>query len=162
MTNRSFSFLAPMLYEKGRYHYLLLPDEVAAALKGVRRVQGTINGHPFNRGIQRRGDRPCLILGRTALRPMKINAGDLVAVELAPDPDPDKVVLCEELREAFQEDAAAEARYMSMTPGQKRSIVYFVGSPRRAETRRKRAYEIAYKLSSYTLYGDKPPDRGER
>ena len=58
------------------------------------------------------------------------------------------------IEEALEHDAAASKRFATFSPGKKRSVASYITQAKREETRMKRAYEIAHKLSSYTLHGD--------
>jgi hypothetical protein len=157
----AFAFAAPVLRleDAFRYHYLPLPDDVAAAYEaaGVRRLIATLNGHAFRRAVQGREGGRCLIVGLPILRAIGAAYGDAVAVELRPDPDPGAVDLGPEFEAALDQDEAAAARFYAMTPGRQRSLAYYVTSAKREETRIKRALELAHKLRTHTLYGDRPP-----
>lgn len=155
----AYSFVAPLLRtEEGlTQHYVPLPTDVADRLQaeGVRRVVGTMNGHPVNRGVisNRHGER-FLLLGLLLMRDIGIDVGDMVEVEVRPDRDPDRIEMAEEFEIALEQDAEAGERYYAMTPGRRRSLNYYVASAKRPETRIKRALEVAHKLRTNTLYGD--------
>lgn len=159
LSSGEFHFAAPVLrLETGmRMHYLPIPEEMATLLqeRKVRRVVGTLNGVPVNRGIMRNkeGDR-YLILGRSLLRDIGVILGDTVEAELEEDPNPDRVDIGEEFEAVLEEDGEAADRFYNMTPGKQRSLAHYVTSAKRVETRIKRALELAYKLRTYTLYGD--------
>ncbi|CAN5498841.1 hypothetical protein BH23BAC4_BH23BAC4_07260 [soil metagenome] len=136
--------------------------EVAESLRsaGVRRLLTILNGKPVSRAVQGRADgEQFLIIGQALMRDIGAKPGDMVSVTLAPDPNPDVIEICEELQEALEQDEAASERFNSMPPGTRRSLAYYADSAKRPETRLKRAYEIAHKLSSYTLYGDLNPQK---
>ena len=42
-----------------------------------------------------------------------------------------------------------------MTPGRQRGLAYYITSAKTTDTRLKRALEIAHKLRTHTLYGDR-------
>ena len=154
-----FHFAAPVLrLETGmKMHYLPIPEEMAVVLqeRKVRRVIGTLNGVPVNRGIMGSKEGDCyLILGRSLLRDIGVILGDTVEAELEEDPNPDHVDIGEEFEAVLEEDQEAANRFYNMTPGKKRSLAHYVTSAKRVETRIKRALELAYKLRTYTLYGD--------
>ena len=158
-----FHFAAPVLrLESGmKMHYLPIPEEMATVLqeRKVRRVIGTLNGIPVNRGVMGSKEGDCyLILGRSLLRDIGVILGDTVEAELEEDPNPNQVDIGEEFEAVLEEDEAAADRFYTMTPGKQRSLAHYVTSAKRVETRIKRALELAYKLRTYTLYGDKPKD----
>lgn len=141
------------------YHCLTVPPEVAEAMKAnkQRRMVGTMNGHPFNLALQgRAGDETrFLALSRPTMRALKARAGDVVRVECWPDPTPDQVELCEELTEVLAQEPEAAARFYGFTAGKQRSLAHYVHSAKRVDTRINRALELAYKLRTHTLYGDR-------
>jgi hypothetical protein len=145
-----------------RYHYLPLPPEAADAwqARGVRRLAGTLNGHPVRRAIQsnRDGER-FVILGLPLLRDLGAALGEPVMAELHPDPDPDHVELGEEFAVVLEQDEEAAARFYAMTHGRQRSLASYVTSAKREETRIKRALELAHRLRTHTLYGDLHPEK---
>ncbi len=83
--------------------------------------------------------------------------GDVLFASLKPDPDPDSVDVPDELVEALAEHPEAQERFDAWTPGKKRSLASYITQAKRSETRIKRAFEMAYKMETYTLYGDKKP-----
>lgn len=137
-------------------HIVPLPAEVEDALAGVRIVVGTLNGVLFRRAVHGRGDgRPHLRFGRKALGEAKAAYGDTVEVELWASPDPDAVHLPPELTAALEQDPEAAARFDTFTPGRRRSLGIYVEEAKRPETRIKRALELAHKIRTHTLYGDR-------
>jgi hypothetical protein len=141
-----------------KHHYIEVPEKIASRLvsEGSRRVEGTINGHPVRRAIQnRRNGERIIILGQGLLRDIGAGFGDPVEVALGVDSDPDYVDMGEELAEVLEQDEEAAARWNSMTPGRQRSLALYVTTARRTETRIKRALELAEKLRTNTLYGDR-------
>ncbi len=156
-------FAAPVLRQSGGYnsHYLPVPLEIADAYKsaGVKRVIATLNGKPFNRAILGNADgERFLIVGLPILREIMAHLGDIVMIELKPDPEPDRIDLGIEFTEVLEMDEEAAERFYSFTPGHQRSMAYYVTSAKREETRIKRALELAHKLRTRTLYGDRSID----
>ncbi len=157
---RTFEFHAPVLHlEEGLInHYLPLPGDVADALAAakVRRVVAILNGRTHRRAVMNRADGTrMLILGEPLLRDIGARAGDMVEVRLQADPDPDRVEICEEFLEVLEQDAAAAARFYSMTPGMQRSLALYVNTAKREATRITRSLELARKLRTHTLAGDR-------
>lgn len=163
MASLTFAFAAPVLrLDNGfRYHYLPLPDDVAAAYEaaGVRRLLATLNGLEIRRALQRRDGDPCLIVGISLLREIGAGYGDTVTVALRPDPAPDAVDLGPEFEAALDQDEQAAERFYAMTPGRQRSLASYVTSAKREETRIKRALALARKLRTHTLYGGGHPEK---
>lgn len=126
-------------------HYVALPPPIAEALEaaGVRRVIGDIGGHRFERTVQRGHDgQPCLRFGQGWLRRAGLAAGDDIWVELAPDPEPDRVRLPTELEAALADAPDLRPRWNSLSPGKRRTHAMHVDRAKRAETRARRARQI--------------------
>ena len=144
-----------------KMHYVPLPFEVDQVFREqkVTRLIGSINDFPVRRGIVGRKDgERYIILGRTLMRDIGVSPGDIVFAELRPDPDPEYIELGEEFEAVLDDDPEAAVRFFGMTTGKRRSLAYYITSAKRVETRIKRALEIAHKLKTYTLYGDKRPE----
>lgn len=141
-----------------RYHVVPVPDEVADHFieAGHKRVLATLNGHETRRAIQgpKDGGR-YLVLGKAELKAAGVKLGDAVTVSLVADPEPDVIDLSPEFIEALKQDDEARERWESFPLGRQRSLAHYLTSPKRADTRLKRALEIAEKLRTYTLYGDR-------
>lgn len=161
---RTFSFSAPLqrlgeVSAQFVHHYLPVPLEVVAALQadGTRRLVGTLNGHPFNLAIHGRkdGGEPFLLMSRGTMRDIKARLGDVVRVVCHPDPAPTTIELGEELTEVLEQEPEAAARFHALTPGRRRSLAHYVLSAKAVDTRIRRALELAHKLKTNTLYGDR-------
>ena len=160
-----FDFPAPILKNRDHpdwtFHYLPVPPDVADALlaSGTRRVILEVNGREAKRALFNNKDGEYhLVVGLTVLRDLGVQPEDVIVASLRTDPDPNTVEIPPEFEEALEHDAAAAERFATFSPGKKRSVASYITQAKREETRMKRAYEIAHKLSSYTLLGDPPPD----
>jgi len=158
--DEEYNFPAPILrLERGMFHhYIPLPDDIADALlaSGTRRIVGHINGKKISRAIHRHRDGGrILVVSRRLMSDVGAGLGDLVELSIKSDPNPDHVVIDPALLEALEMDREASDRVNKMTPGQKRSINHYVANAKRLETKMKRALEIAYKLRTRTLSGDR-------
>ncbi|GAB5520289.1 MAG: hypothetical protein RhofKO_25400 [Rhodothermales bacterium] len=159
----TFDFVAPlMMQDRGmRMYYVPLPIDIGDAFTEakVRRIVGTVNGAPIRRALHGRRDAErTIMLSKAFVRQQKLALGDMVPITLSADPDPDFVDVPEEFEAALQHDPEAAERFASFTPGKKRSLVTYIHTAKRTETRMKRALEMAYKLRTYTLNGDRPDD----
>lgn len=144
-------------------HCIPVPDEVARAViaSGSRRVVAVIEEKPFRRALVGRADgSSMLVVGAPLLREIGARSGDVVEVRLWSDPDPDRVDICEEFLAVLEQDPEASARFEAMTPGMQRSLALYVNSAKREETRIRRALELARKLRTGTLHGDRKDVRG--
>lgn len=126
---------------------VVLPDDVATELSTGTRVVGDLDGHRFSRiVVGLGGNSRCLRFGRAWLRSAELSVGDVVAVHLAVDPDPDLVELPEELAALFDEDPLAEHLWEGLTPGRQRSLAHSIERGKRPETRQRRAAVIVAEL----------------
>ncbi|MCB2205308.1 YdeI/OmpD-associated family protein [bacterium] len=155
-----FHFDAPVLRtESGMInHFLPVPDEVAVAFKeaGVRRVVAILNGKSYRRALTGDGAGGSrLIVGQPLLKEIGARLDDMVTVILEPDPDPDAVELPEEFIEVLEQDEEAASRFDGMTAGMQRSLALYISTAKRSDTRIRRSLEIARKLRTNTLHGDR-------
>ncbi len=144
-----------------KQHYVPVPADIADAViaTGSRRVLINVNGKTVRRAIQNsRHGEYFLLFGLRLMKEVGIGFGDELKLNLQPDPDPDHIELGEEFSEVLELDEEAAARFFSFTPGKKRGLALYVNNAKREETRIKRALEIAHKLKTYTLYGDRKED----
>ena len=118
-----------------------------------------MNGNEYRRAITGRKDgERYVVVSKEMMKEIDVAFGDTVLVDLRPDPEPDRVELCEELVVALDQDKEAGKRFYGMTPGMQRSLNLYVTGAKRTETRIKRALELAHKLRTNTLYGDRQDD----
>ncbi len=141
-----------------RFHVVPVPDDVAEKLKaaGSRRVLATIGGHVFKRGLinHAEGD-SYIVLGGDILKTCGLREGSPVIVTLAPDPEPDALEMPECFALVLDEDAEARARWDTFTVGRRRSLLHYISSAKTEVTQIKRAWELAQKIRTHTLHGDK-------
>ena len=150
-------FAGPVLRESGGMgmHVVPLPAEVDAALADVRAVVGTLNDVPFRRAVHgRKNGTPHLRFGKAVLRQAGLALGETAFVELEAA-DPDAVRVPAELAAALAQDDAARERWDTFTPGRQRSIAVQVDRARRAETRERRALDLARQIRTRALPTDK-------
>jgi hypothetical protein len=129
---------------------LVVPLAVVEALggKSLRRVTGTLNGHPVRLGLQpMRGGERYLMVNKDLCQAVGLELGQRVRVSLAPDPDPDHVDLPEELAEALEAWPEARVAFEAYSASHRRGIAYHVGTAKQAGTRARRAVEVAERLA---------------
>lgn len=142
-----------------RFHAIPVPDDVAVAWKNarVRRVEGTLNGHPVNRGLQNHADGDAfIVIGQDTLKAFGLSEGSEVRLTLKPDPRPDEFVMPEPLVIALEQDDAARARWDTFPPGKRRSLAHHVSSAKQEATQIRRAIDLTEKIRTHSLHGDKP------
>lgn len=141
------------------YHALPVPDAVAGNLMsgGSRRVLATIGGHTFRRALQNHADGGSfIVLGGDLLKTCGLRLGSSASVTLVPDPEPDALDMPECFELVLEQDSAARARWDTFTLGRRRSLLHYVTSAKQEATQIKRSWELAEKIRTRTLYGDRP------
>ncbi|NDJ33550.1 MAG: YdeI/OmpD-associated family protein [Chloroflexi bacterium] len=130
-------------------HYVPIPDDVADALAAaaITHVEGRLNDHDFRRVIQERPDGVrCLKFGMTWLRRAGLDVDDEVMVELAEDPDPDRVDVPDELAALLADAPSVAAYWETLAPSRRKMLGYHVERAKRADTRQRRARKIIDEL----------------
>lgn len=160
MTSRPFTFTATVVrLDTGlRYHALPVPDDVAAALKAarVRRLLATINGHSCKRALQNHADGGSfIIVGTDLLKTCGLKFRSAATVSLVADPEPDALDIPEAFALVLAEDTAARTRWETFPIGRQRSLLHYITSAKQEATQIKRARELAEKIRTHSLHGDK-------
>jgi hypothetical protein len=141
-----------------RFHAVPVPDAVAEKLKaaGSRRVLATIGVHTFRRGLMNHAEGDSyIVLGGDILKTCGLREGSPVAVTLASDPEPDELEVPECFTLVLEEDAEARARWETFPVGRRRSLLHYITSAKTEATRIKRSWDLAEKIRTRSLHGDK-------
>ncbi len=155
---QSFSSTVVRLETGTRYHALPIPADVAAKLKvaGVRRLIAVINGHTCKRALQNHADGGSfLIVGGDLLKTCGLKLRTTTTVSLSPDPEPNALDMPESFALVLEQDDEARARWETFTIGRQRSLLHYISSAKQEATQIKRAWELAGKIRTHSLYGDK-------
>lgn len=155
-----FSFTSTVVrLETGmRYHALPMPDDVAEKFKasGVRRLIAVINGHSCKRALQSHADGGSfIIVGGDLLKTCGLKLRSTATVALAPDPEPDALDLPEAFALVLDQDDEARTRWETFPVGRRRSLLHYITSAKQEATQIKRAWDLAEKIRTHTLYGDR-------
>ena len=155
----SFRFASNVVrLEQGMpFHALPVPDAAALAWKKakVRRLIGTINGHPIKRALMNHaGSGSFLIVSRKLMKQAGIGLKTPALLAFRPDPAPDQLDVPAEFRLVLDQDPAARARWETFTTGRRRSLLVYITGAKTEPTRIKRAVELARKIRTHTLHGD--------
>jgi hypothetical protein len=129
---------------------IVVPDEAWQALggKATKRVIATFNGHAERLGLlPLEGGGRYLMLRKELCQRLGLAIGQEVAVQLAPDPNPDHVDLPDELAEALAAWPDAEASFLAQSGAMRRAIARKVADARRPDTRARYAVELAERLA---------------
>lgn len=147
------------MMERGmRWHVAYIPDNVVEELdiKPTTRVVGSINKVPFRLAALSDGNgRYYITLGQQLRRPAKCKLGSIVHIQLEIDPKPDFIDIPEEMEAALDQDDEAREVFEGFTPGVKRSIMHYVNSAKRVDTRINRALQLCEKMKNGELHVQK-------
>jgi hypothetical protein len=109
---------------------------------GKWRMQGTVNGIPFNLAPRPLTDGTrYLTIGNDLRRQLKIQLGDPVLVEFELV-NADLLEVPRELQTALELDEDAMQYWQQYTTGLQRSLVHYINSAKSTETKVKRALEL--------------------
>jgi hypothetical protein len=130
---------------------VVVPSLVVAALggKSAKRVTGTLNGHSVRLGLlPLPGGGRYLMINKELCCAAGVQVGQHVTLSLAPDPNPDFVELPEELAEALAAWPEAETGFNGYSASHRRAMAQHVATAKQAETRARRAVELAERLAT--------------
>lgn len=141
-------------------HCIDFPHDVQQEFgtNGSIRMLGKINGTDIDRALIPRGDGThYIIINNEMRRRIGIRKGDMCAVELWVNEEPDKLTIPEELLECFEMEPDAKTTYDRQTVAMQRNICYYIDGAKRPETRAKRAADMLTRLLSaeFTVGGIK-------
>lgn len=126
-----------------------VPPLVLQALgPGVRRVVGTLNGHPVRLGLlPLPGGGRYLMVNKLLCHAAGVQVGQRVHLRLEPDPAPDHVDIPAELAEAFDAWPEAAERFGQLSGSMRRAVAQHISSAKQCETRARRTVEITERLA---------------
>jgi hypothetical protein len=127
---------------KTDWSFLILPKNASAKLpsRGMTTIEGTINGFPFQAVLEPDGQKShWLKVGRALLESAGADAGDVVALEIAPATKEPELEVPTDLRKALA-TAAPKTRelWSHITPNARRDWVHWITSAKQEETRVRR------------------------
>jgi hypothetical protein len=128
---------------------VVVPPLMVEALggKAAKRVTGTLKGHSVRLGLlPLLGGGRYLMINKDLCRATGVQLGQYVTLTLAPDPEPDRMDLPDELAEALAAWPEAEASFNGYSASYRRAMAQHVGTAKQAETRARRAVELTERL----------------
>jgi PAS domain-containing protein len=128
----------------------VVPPDVVEALggKSAKRVLATINGHAARLGLlPLAGGSRYLMFNKDFCRLLGLKFGSELSITLTPDPDPDHVDLPDELAEALAAWPEAETAFHNYSGSHRRAMARHVEEAKQAETRARRAVQLAERLA---------------
>lgn len=128
---------------------IVVPDAVREALgQAVKRVLMTIGPHTERLGLlPLEGGGRYLMLRKSLCKELGIEIGQELSITLAPDPDPDRVDLPDELLEVLAAWPEAQAAYEPLSGAMKRAMVRQIEEAKTPDTRARRAVQMAERLA---------------
>jgi hypothetical protein len=121
--------------------FLILPKEASAKLpsRGLMSVEGTLDGYPFRATLEPTGQGGhWLKVDRRMREAAGAEAGDVVALELAPLAEEPEPRLPADLRKALAATPKARESWADVTPTARRDWIHWIVSAKQAETRARR------------------------
>lgn len=143
-----------------RFKALLEPDENTSATvvalpisalevfceKARVAVRGTINGFPFRSSIIPMGDRLLLMVNRALREAARVQAGDLVDIDLERDPKTRVMEPTLDLARALKGDPAAEREWEKLSYSHRKKLVLAIEEAKKPETRARRVRRAVEEL----------------
>jgi hypothetical protein len=143
--------LRPASPRGAAWTFLVLPMAASAKLptRSMTTVAGTLDGAPFQATLEPDGQGSHWLKVDKALREAAgAEAGDTVALEVAPvEKEPEPKVPAD-LRQALAANPAAQATWSDITPVARRDWIAWITSGKKAETRAKRIDVACDKLAN--------------
>lgn len=140
-TSCKLALLRPAEPKGATWTFLVLPKAASAKLpsRGLVTVDGTLAGHPFQATLQPDGEGGhWLKIGKALREAAGVEAGDTVALRIAPvaeEPEPD---VPPDVRQAFGAHPDALATWRDITAVARRDWIHWITSGKQADTRARR------------------------
>jgi bacteriocin resistance YdeI/OmpD-like protein/uncharacterized protein DUF1905 len=128
--------------EKPNWTFLILPKSASARLpsRGVTPIEGMINGYRFQAVVEPDGQKShWLKVDEKLSKAAEANAGDVVALEIAPATKELEPIVPPDLQEALASAAPkTRAVWSDITPNARRDWIHWITSAKQVETRARR------------------------
>jgi uncharacterized protein YdeI (YjbR/CyaY-like superfamily) len=114
-----------------------------------RRVRGTLNGVSFRTSLLAitRGEGDCIVVYKKLQREAGVRPGDEVAIRLEPDLEERPAVIPDEFARILKAETELRRWFeRKLSPSDRSWIGYFIGQAKSAETRERRAEQMAERL----------------
>jgi uncharacterized protein YdeI (YjbR/CyaY-like superfamily) len=126
-----------------------VPEKVTKALatRGQARVKGTVNGFEFRTSLFPDGEgRHVLLVNKTMQKGAGVLPGGTARLELEADTEERTVEVPAELMKALRQDKTVLRYYGGLSPSLRRDLARWVAEAKGADTRLRRAEDIAERL----------------
>ena len=135
----------------GSWTFLTLPKDASMKLpsRGMTTVEGTINGFPFRATLEPDGKRShWLKVDRKLREAAGADAGDVVALEIAPSAEELEPKVPADLRKALAAAPKARALWADITPNARTDWIHWITSAKQPETRARRVNNACAMLAA--------------
>jgi len=136
-----------------------IPEKITKSLgtRGQAKVKGTINGFPFRTALIPDGHgHHILIVNKTMQKGACVTSGAIANLVFEPDKENRPVQDSPELLKALRQDKTVMRYYQSLSDSLRRDISRWVSEAKQAETRVRRAEEMAERLMQI-MDGEREP-----
>lgn len=143
--------LRPETSKPVAWTFLVLPKDASAKLptRGQTTVEGAINGAPFRATLEPDGQKGhWLKVDRKLRLAAGVEAGELVALEIAPPEKEPEPRVPADLRKALAAVPKARAVWSDITPVARRDWIHWITSAKQAETRTRRVANACSMLAA--------------
>ena len=136
----------PKPAKTGSSTLLDVPKALSSKLRGMTKVEGTINGHPFRAAMEPNASGGhWLHVNRAMLAGAGAGVGDTVKLAiLGPEPEPTVPV---DLRKGLNASSEAKALWLTLTSDGRRIWIRWIESAKKPETRARRVTRTVDQLS---------------
>jgi hypothetical protein len=136
----------PKPAKTGSSTLLDVPKAVSSKLRGMTKVEGTMNGHPFRAAVEpNTSGGHWLHVNKAMLAGAGADAGDTVKLAvLGPEPEPTVPV---DLRKALNASYEAKALWRTLTADGRRIWIRWIEAAKKSETRARRVTRTVEQLS---------------
>ena len=135
----------------GSWTFLVLPMDASAKLpsRSMTTVKGTLNGFPFRATLEPDGQKGhWLKVSRKLREAAGADAGDTVALEIAPSAEEPEPRVPADLRKALATAAKARALWADITPVARRDWIHWIVSAKQPGTRARRVANACSMLAA--------------
>ncbi len=150
MKPKAFRALLEPVGNELRWVIVRVPFDPAAVwpVRNGRRVRGEINGFAFRTSLfpEAGGKKHVLLINKKMQAGAEAKAGDTARFCLEPDMEEREATVPPELAKALKADRGLRRYFDALNPSMRRDIGRWVGEPKSAQSRAKRADEIAERL----------------
>lgn len=133
--------LRPATPKNAPWRFLLLPAAASAKLpsRGMVSIDGTLDGHAFKATLEPDGEGSHWFKVPRALRETAgVDAGDSVALAIAPAAKEPEPRVPADLRQALTAAPDAQAQWKTLTAAARRDFIQWLATAKQAETRARR------------------------